>query len=349
MKKKVLKIMALFLSLALIFGGIQYSELFLETAQAATGLNMNGFTIKGYPYSDSHFPVYDSTGSEKRQIGTCYGNEDLITIHSVGNDGWSRITYPAGRTTKTGYCWTEYLFQNTNFNSSIGTVQSNITTYRKPGCGTKYGTSTRGDTVLVVGSANGNTQILYPCSSYYKMAWVKGSYAVINGVLTNGEGYNPSPNNSLHSPVPSGCKFNMKTNDAGWYGYHDINRGVSSSTPVYAIADGTVTYKQAYRIYNGVKKLTSYGNFIEFSNGTYTAKYCHLSGFVGANQIISSSNTVRASGSTGVYKIKTRSVKRGEVIGYIGQTGNASGVHLHFELRKNGTRIDPTSVISGLM
>ncbi len=155
---------------------------------------------------------------------------------------------------------------------------------------------------------------------------------------------------TLHSPVPSGCRFNTKTYDNGWYGYHDINRGVSSATPVYAVADGTVTYKQAYRIYGGVKKLTSYGNFIEFrsSNGAYTAKYCHLSRFVGVDQIISSSRTVRASGRTGVYSIATRSVKKGEVIGYIGQTGNASGVHLHFELRKNGSRIDPTSVISGL-
>lgn len=123
------------------------------------------------------------------------------------------------------------------------------------------------------------------------------------------------------------------------------------ATPVYAIADGTVTYKQAYRIYNGVKKLTSYGNFIEFqsSDGIYTAKYCCLSGFSGANQIISSYNTIRAaSESTGVYRIKTRTVRKGEVIGYIGQTGNASGVHLHYELRRNGTHIDPTSVIGGL-
>lgn len=347
MKKKLFKLMSLFFGLALLLTGLQFNSSFLETAHAATGLDMNGYTIKGYPYSDSHFPVYNSTGSGKRQIGTCYGNEDLITIHGVGSDGWSLITYPAGRTTKTGYCWTSYLFQNVDFSGSAGNVRSNITTYRKPGCGTKYGTSTTGDQVFILGSANGNTQILYPCGSYYKMAWIKGSYTINNGTLTNSGN---DTDGVLHSPVPSGCKFNRKTNDGGWYGYHDINRGVSSTTPVYAIADGTVTYKQAYRIYNGVKKLTSYGNFIEFqsSDGIYTAKYCHLSGFSGANQIISSYNSVRASGSTGVYRIKTRTVRKGEIIGYIGQTGNASGVHLHFELRKNGTRIDPASVIGGL-
>lgn len=159
-----------------------------------------------------------------------------------------------------------------------------------------------------------------------------------------------SNSNTLTAPVPAGCKFSKKTSDNGWYGYHDINRNVSTSTPVYAVTDGTVTYKQAYRVYGGVKKLTSYGNYIEFksSNGVYTAKYCHLNRFAGVNQIISSGNTVRASGSTGVYQIATKRVSKGQVIGYIGQTGNASGVHLHFELRKNGARIDPTSVMSGL-
>ena len=54
-----------------------------------------------------------------------------------------------------------------------------------------------------------------------------------------------------------------------------------SSTPVYAIANGKVTYKQAYRTYGGVKYLTSYGNYIEFvsSDKKYSAKYCHLSKF----------------------------------------------------------------------
>lgn len=155
----------------------------------------------------------------------------------------------------------------------------------------------------------------------------------------------------LTSPVPSGCKFSKKTSDNGWYGYHDINRNVSTATPVYAIADGTVTYKQAYRTYNGVKYLTSYGNYIQFksSNGEYTAKYCHLSRFEGVSQYISSSRTKQVSGSTGTYTITTKSVKKGQIIGYIGTTGNSSGLHLHFELFKNGSRIDPTTVFSGLV
>lgn len=83
MKKKLFKLMSLFFVLALLLTGLQFNSSFLETAHAATGLDMNGYTIKGYPYSDSHFPVYNSTESGKKQIGTCYGNEDLTHFYFV--------------------------------------------------------------------------------------------------------------------------------------------------------------------------------------------------------------------------------------------------------------------------
>lgn len=325
------------------------SSTVVKVAEAATGLDMKGLTIQGYAYTDKNFPVYDSTGSGKKQTGVCYGKSDYIIISGVGTDGWSRITYPVTNGTKTGYCWTEFLFQNTQFQGKTGKPESNITTYCKPDCKKSYGKLMINDNTFVIGYYNGNTQILYPCSKYYKFAWIKGTYKIENGTLTNNGGN--TTNTALASPVSSGCKFSQKTNDNGWYGYHDINKGVFTDMPVYAIADGTATYNQAYRIYNGVEKLTSYGNFIEFqsSDGVYTAKYCHLNKFAGVKQKISSSNTVQRKGNTGLHKITTKSVKRGEIIGYIGSTGYSSNVHLHFELYKNKTRIDPTSVINGLI
>ena len=181
--------------------------------------------------------------------------------------------------------------------------------------------------------------------------WGNSSGYIPGGAGQSSNNSTPVANNTLGAPVPAGCKFSKQTQDGSWYGYHDINRGVSTLTPVYALCDGKVTYKQAYTTFSGVKKLTSYGNYIEFTsaNNVYTAKYCHLSRFVGANQIISSSNTVRKSGSSGTYTITTRNVNKGEIIGYIGTTGNSSGVHLHFELRKTGSRINPTSLIGGLV
>jgi murein DD-endopeptidase MepM/ murein hydrolase activator NlpD len=43
-------------------------------------------------------------------------------------------------------------------------------------------------------------------------------------------------------------------------------------------------------------------------------------------------------------RVKTtvgKTVKRGEVIGYVGSTGKSTGPHCHYEVHKNGNKIDP--------
>ncbi len=172
-------------------------------------------------------------------------------------------------------------------------------------------------------------------------------------VISDGSATKPAVNSSsLVSPVPSGCKFTKTSNDNGWKGHHDININVSKNTPVYAIASGTVTLYQRYVTVGGTKSLVSYGNFAELKcdNG-YTAKYCHLDRFNGVSQIVPSSSSQRLSqsdaqkqGTVKTDPIKTYRVNAGDIIGYIGTTGNSTGVHLHFELYKNGSRVDPVSV-----
>ena len=86
-----------------------------------------------------------------------------------------------------------------------------------------------------------------------------------------------------------------------------------TGTPIYATADGTV--KTANFSSSG------YGNHIIINHGYgYETLYGHMS------------------------KLKSKNgqkVKRGEVIGYIGSTGKSTGPHLHYEVRKNGQKIDP--------
>lgn len=132
--------------------------------------------------------------------------------------------------------------------------------------------------------------------------------------------------------------------------YCDYKTG--GSKPVYAPADGTVVYKQAYRNRSGSKKLSSYGNFVEFtsSDGIYKVKCCHLDSFNGVGKTVTSSLSYPCSGSDGTLTLKTKTVKQGELLGYSGHTGNASGHHLHLEVKKKinnkYTPVAPTSVFT---
>ena len=82
--------------------------------------------------------------------------------------------------------------------------------------------------------------------------------------------------------------------------------------PVLAPADGTVTYADYY---NG------YGRMLEIDHGNgVTTRYGHLSGFAVAD------------GQT---------VRRGQVIAYVGLSGRSTGPHLHYEVRINDTPVNP--------
>ncbi len=84
-------------------------------------------------------------------------------------------------------------------------------------------------------------------------------------------------------------------------------------TPIYAAADGVV--KDAGFNTGG------YGNRVVVNHGFgYETLYAHM---------------VRIKARVGAR------VKRGEVIGYVGTSGKSTGPHLHYEVHKNGTQLDP--------
>ena len=97
----------------------------------------------------------------------------------------------------------------------------------------------------------------------------------------------------------------------GIHGYNGVDLGAPSGTPVYAAAGGSVVVARAGG-WNG-----GYGSYVVIShgNGSQTL-YAHMS-------------------KVSAYDGET--VSRGDVIGYVGKTGLATGPHLHFEIR-NGIR-----------
>ena len=110
---------------------------------------------------------------------------------------------------------------------------------------------------------------------------------------------------------------------SGW-SYHggvDIVRsGPSSGIPVVASAAGTVVTAYAGS--------TGYGNTVVIDHGNgYQTRYAHMQW-----------------GSICVYP--GQKVYQGQQIGRIGATGNATGPHLHFEILKNGSKVNPLPYIS---
>ncbi len=98
-----------------------------------------------------------------------------------------------------------------------------------------------------------------------------------------------------------------------------VDYAAPTGTPVVALGDGVVTFAA----YKG-----GGGNTIKIKhNSTYTTAYLHLSKY--------------AKG----LKVGSR-VKQGEVIGYVGATGSATGPHLDFRVWKNGTPVDPLKLES---
>ncbi len=94
----------------------------------------------------------------------------------------------------------------------------------------------------------------------------------------------------------------------GLHGYNGIDIGAAKNTAILAAAEGTVIIAKGGGAWNG-----GYGNYIviQHPNGTQTL-YAH------ANQLLVAAGDL---------------VSKGQTIGLVGRTGQATGYHLHFEVR----------------
>jgi murein DD-endopeptidase MepM/ murein hydrolase activator NlpD len=98
--------------------------------------------------------------------------------------------------------------------------------------------------------------------------------------------------------------------------HRGVDYAAPSGTPVIAAGGGKIIRRSAYG---------SFGNTVIVQHGgNITTLYAHLSRFAGP-------------------RLGAR-VDQGEVIGYVGQTGLASGPHLHYEYRINGVHRNPRTV-----
>ena len=105
--------------------------------------------------------------------------------------------------------------------------------------------------------------------------------------------------------------------------HQGIDLGVKSGTEAFAVADGTVTIA-------GNTQPNGCGGHVRIKHkGDYETKYCHLKQWV-----VNKGDVVR----------------KAQLIGYTGgdqsdpHRGNSTGAHLHYEVVKGGTKIDPKTI-----
>lgn len=94
-----------------------------------------------------------------------------------------------------------------------------------------------------------------------------------------------------------------------------IDIGANTGTPIYAAMDGTVTVSS---------EEGEYGKHIDIENGDVLTRYAHCSKLL----------------------VKEgQKVKQGDKIAEVGSTGNSTGPHLHFEIRRENRTVNPEKII----
>ena len=112
----------------------------------------------------------------------------------------------------------------------------------------------------------------------------------------------------------------------GWRRHPILKRRILHSGVDYAAPKGTRIYASADGVVKRAQWAGGYGNYVVIRhNSEFSTGYAHMTGFA---------KGIRP----GVR------VKQGQVIGYVGSTGRSTGPHLHFEVIKNGKKVDPLKV-----
>lgn len=134
----------------------------------------------------------------------------------------------------------------------------------------------------------------------------------VSAPLTSGFGWRATPVGTIDF------------NGSGGYLHSGVDFGAQCGTPIYAAASGVV-----WRSDTGGGEMIGTGNRIVLNHGVIgtsalATNYYHLS-----SRLVEAGQRVNA----------------GQLIGYVGQTGNSSGCHLHFETMLNGQLVNPVGLL----
>jgi murein DD-endopeptidase MepM/ murein hydrolase activator NlpD len=120
----------------------------------------------------------------------------------------------------------------------------------------------------------------------------------------------------LVNPVHSGYRLSSPFGPRGGRLHKGLDMASNLNTPIYAAADATVKF-------SGTQ--SGYGNVVILDHGGgYETYYAHLN-----RRLVTVGETI----------------SRGDRIALMGNTGRSTGVHLHYEIRKDGVAVNPMTYI----
>ena len=165
----------------------------------------------------------------------------------------------------------------------------------------------------------------------YDALWWENYYATATTAAPSYDNDDDDDDDDWYYPSDSGdwiipCNYVCVTDTYGWRihpigGYESFHSGIDLAgwygTPIYASRSGVVTTATSH---------WSFGEYVTINHGDgYSSLYAHMTYYIV---------------SEGEY------VNQGEVIGYMGSTGESTGDHLHFSIYYDGNSVNPASLIS---
>jgi len=175
--------------------------------------------------------------------------------------------------------------------------------------------NTRASTKEMLDEAASLEQSSAALADQIRSAQASSSSSPSSSSSSSGSSYSPGQASSsgliwpVSGPVVSG--FGYRCLGGICRPHEGIDIAAGSGTPIHAAASGAIIY---------AGWMDGYGNLIVVDHGGgLSTAYAHQSGFA----------------------VTSGHVSQGQVIGYVGCTGHCYGPHLHFEVRVNGSAVDP--------
>ena len=206
---------------------------------------------------------------------------DYCKILNFYSNGAVKVSYPTASGTRIAYASMSGFMASTNFSNNTRTLGSRLTAYRRSTGSATIGTVYANDQVIVIGTANGRTQVQYPCQGGYKLGWVSGTYSVTSG--SNPRGCVDSVRSTSSGKITvAGWAFDLDSLGSNLQIHVYIGGPAGSGAPGYSIT-ANVYRPDVNNVYRGVGNYHGFNSTLSVSRTGMQTVYVYAINVGGGN------------------------------------------------------------------